>query len=101
MKTKYLISALALPALLAACTNDDFMESQAPSKDVASDLLAGRGTVELALNATKSAANVDTRVVGESTSTGALNWMWEPSDRLGGVIVDYGRLGSGSGEFGE
>lgn len=101
MKTKYLISALALPALLAACTNDDFMESQAPSKDVASDLLAGRGTVELALNATKSAANVDTRVVGESTSTGALNWMWEPSDRLGGVIVDYGRSGSGSGEFGE
>lgn len=101
MKTKYLISALALPALLAACTNDDFMESQAPSKDVASDLLAGRGTVELALNATKSAANVDTRVVGESTSTGALNWMWEPSDRLGGVIVDYGHSGSGSGEFGE
>ena len=99
MKTKYLISALALPALLAACTNDDFMESQAPSKDVASDLLAGRGTVELALNATKSAANVDTRVVGESTSIGALNWMWEPSDRLGGVIVDYGR--SGTGQFGE
>ena len=101
MKTKYLISALALPALLAACTNDDFMESQAPSKDVASDLLAGRGTVELALNATKSAANVDTRVVGESTSIGALNWMWEPSDRLGGVIVDYGRTGDETdGEFG-
>lgn len=101
MKTKYLISALALPALLAACTNDDFMESQAPSQIEVNDLLAGRGTVDLTLNATKSAGTVDTRVVGESTPTDALNWMWEPSDRLGGVVVDYGRTGSETGgEFG-
>lgn len=101
MKTKYLISALALPALLAACTNDDFMESQAPSQIEVNDLLAGRGTVDLTLNATKSAGTVDTRVVGESTPTGALNWMWEPSDRLGGVVVDYGRTGTETGgEFG-
>lgn len=101
MKTKYLISALALPALLAACTNDDFMESQAPSQVEVSDLLAGRGTVDLTLNATKGAGDVDTRVVGESSSTGALSWMWEPTDRLGGVVVDYGRTGSETdGEFG-
>ena len=101
MKTKYLISALALPALLAACTNDDFMESQAPSQIEVNDLLAGRGTVDLTLNATKSAGTVDTRVVGESTPTDALNWMWEPSDRLGGVVVDYGRTGTETGgEFG-
>ena len=92
MKTKYLISALALPALLAACVNDDFEAQKLPSTSVESDLLKGRATGELMLSAQKAGYGnqADTRVDGEMNgASGAISWWWQPGDQLGAVVVDY------------
>ena len=92
MKTKYLISALALPALLAACVNDDFETQQLPSSTVESDLLKGRAMGELMLSAQKAGYGnqADTRVDGEMDgANGAISWWWQPGDQLGAVVVDY------------
>lgn len=90
MKTKYLLSALALPALLAACVNDDFMEVKSPVESPVNDLLAGRATGHVNLNAVKGEGQADTRVVGEFGPGGAIDWYWQPTDQIGGVVVDYG-----------
>ena len=92
MKTKYLISALALPALLAACVNDDFETQQLPSSTVESDLLKGRAMGELMLSAQKVGygEQTDTRVDGGMEgASGGINWWWQPGDQLGAVVVDY------------
>lgn len=96
MKTKYLISALALPALLAACVNDDFEAQKLPSTSVESDLLKGRATGELMLSAQKAGYGnqADTRVDGEMNgASGAISWWWQPGDQLGAVVVDYAGAG--------
>ena len=97
MKTKYILTLLALPALFAACVNDDFEQAQKPSK-VESDLLAGRATGELVLTAEKNALtgeNADTRVVGDmEDADGAINWLWEnANDKIGAAVVDYSKDG--------
>lgn len=97
MKTKYILTLLALPALFAACVNDDFEQAQKPSR-VESDLLAGRATGELVLTAEKNALtgdNADTRVVGDmEDADGAINWLWEnANDKIGAAVVDYSKNG--------
>lgn len=90
MRTKYYLSFLALPAILAACTNDDF-EMQS-NNGYESPALQNRAKVELALNATKGVAEEGplTRIVGETTPTGSVRWMWEnANDKIGAVVVNY------------
>lgn len=91
MKTKYLLSALALPALLAACVNDDFETQNQGSSMVENDLLKGRAMGELVVSADKYGAEneADTRVNGVQEGNG-INWYWQPGDRLGAVVVNYG-----------
>ena len=90
MKTKYYLSFLALPAILAACTNDDFeMQSNNGYENPA---LQNRAKVELTLNASKGEAEEGplTRIVGETTPTGSVRWMWEnENDKIGAVLVNY------------
>ena len=100
MKTKYLISALALPALLAACVNDDFETQQLPSSTVESDLLKGRAMGELMLSAQKVGygEQTDTRVDGGMEgASGGINWWWQPGDQLGAAsaVAPGGLCGSG------
>ena len=91
MKTKYLLSALALPALLAACVNDDFETQNQGSSMVENDLLKGRAMGELVVSADKYGAEneADTRVNGVQEGNG-INWYWQPGDQLGAVVVNYG-----------
>lgn len=91
MKTKYLISALALPALLAACVNDDFETQKQDAPAIESDLLKGRATGDLLISAVKSPTGegASTRVDGELTEVNGIDWYWQPGDKLGAVVVDY------------
>ena len=91
MKTKYLLSALALPALLAACVNDDFETQNQASSIVENDLLKGRAMGELVVSADKYGIGneADTRVNGVQED-GGINWYWQPGDQLGAVVVNYG-----------
>lgn len=88
MRTKHVLAALALPALFAACTNDDFEQIQNPTVD--NSVLQGRAKGYITLTATKGEANADTRVVGDLDAKNTLHWMWEGADdKLGAVVVDY------------
>lgn len=94
MKTKYILGALALPALLVGCVNDDFEQVQ-NSNVVADDLLKGRELINFTVEATKAGSKADTRIVGEITDAGddktQIDWYWEDrNDKLGAVVVDYG-----------
>lgn len=89
MKTKYVLTALALPALLAACTNDDFMDQRVPAEE--SSLLKDRAKVELTLKAERvDAESPATRLVGQDGQNGGIEWFWEgKDDKIGAVLVDY------------
>lgn len=94
MKTKYILGALALPALLVGCVNDDFEQMKAPGV-VADDLLQGRELIDLKVKASKVGNKADTRITGEITDAEngntEVNWYWEDrNDKLGAVVVDYG-----------
>lgn len=94
MKTKYILGALALPALLVGCVNDDFEQVQ-NSNVVADDLLKGRELINFTVEATKAGSEADTRIVGDITDAGddntKIEWFWEDrNDKLGAVVVDYG-----------
>lgn len=95
MRTKYVLATLALPALFAACSNDDFEQLQGPTSD--NSVLQGRAKGNIALSVTKEGANADanTRVVGDIDANNSINWMWEgKDDKLGAVVVDYKTDGS-------
>ena len=90
MKTKYLFTALAMPALFAACTSEEFMAPQNGALN--SDVLASREKGELILDATRADALADaaTRIVGEETANGGISWLWEgKDDKIGASVVDY------------
>lgn len=93
MRTRYVLTALALPALFAACTNEDFEMQASKSEHPA---LQGRSTIELTVEATKG-NKVDTRVVGDIAENGGINWYWEDArDKLGAVLVDFGERITGT-----
>lgn len=76
MRTKHLLTAMMLPALFAACTNDDFesLNQSVPSVD-------GRalvGNVMLNVN-----AGVDTRLASDGK-----NYTWEAGDEIGACLMD-------------
>lgn len=89
MKAKYLFTALALPALFAACTNDEFEQIQTPEK-IYESVFAGRAVGDL----TVFTANEDaeTRAGGDVDASGKLKWVITGEDDwLGAAVVDYGK----------
>ena len=76
MRTKHLLTAMMLPALFAACTNDDFesLNQSVPSVD-------GRALVDnVTLNVN---AGVDTRLASDGK-----NYTWEAGDEIGACLMD-------------
>lgn len=89
MKAKYLFTALPLPALFAACTNDEFEQIQTPEK-IDESVFAGRAVGDL----TVFTANEDaeTRAGGDVDASGKLKWVITGEDDwLGAAVVDYGK----------
>lgn len=85
---------MVLPALFAACTNDDFESIQ--DNSIENSVLKGRAKGELVLNASKAAMQeeAETRIVGQDND-GKIRWMWEDAnDKIGAVVVDYKGDGS-------
>lgn len=92
MKAKYILTALALPAIFAACSNEDFESKQISMKE--NPVLAGRATGTLSIEAVKTAGESgdesDTRVSGQLNANDGINWMWDDAnDKIGAVVVDY------------
>ena len=76
MRTKHLLTAMVLPALFAACTNDDF-QSAAPEAPVNAE---GRNLVE---NVTlEMGTGADSRLVWDGDYT------WEAGDQIGACLMD-------------
>lgn len=89
MKAKYFLAFMVLPALFAACTNDDFETVQ--TDPIQNSVLKDRAQGELVLTASKTGGEADaqTRIVGETAGTG-INWLWEDAnDKIGATVVDY------------
>lgn len=92
MKAKYILTALAIPALIAACSNDDFEQIQTPS-NAGDAVLQGRSAGQLSLEAVKAEIgdDADTRVVGSPDDNNGIKWMWEDAnDKIGAVVTDWG-----------
>ena len=75
MRTKHLLTAMVLPALFAACTNDDF-QSVAPEAPVNAE---GRNLVE---NVTLNLDAPETRLAYDG------NYTWEADDQIGACLMD-------------
>ena len=88
MKSRYYLALMVLPALFAACTNDDFETVQ--NNSLVDSVLKNRAKGELILNASKAGEeDAQTRIVGTANGTG-IDWLWENAeDKIGGVVVDY------------
>lgn len=88
MKSRYYLALMVLPALFAACTNDDFETVQ--NNSLVDSVLKNRAKGELILNASKAGEeDAQTRIVGTANGT-AIDWLWESADdKIGGVVVDY------------
>lgn len=76
MRTKHLLTAMVLPALFAACTNEDF-QSVAPEAPVNAE---GRNLVE---NVTLNLGAPETRLAYDGT-----NYAWEAEDEIGACLMD-------------
>lgn len=77
MKTKYILSALCLPALFAACTNDDFLNESANGSN------SDAPTVKLTVAATYGAGDeANTKMVNKDGT-----FWWENTDILGAVLL--------------
>lgn len=92
MRTKHLFLALALPAVFAACSNEEFVsDNAAPVKGDLVELgegfaLAGQGI-----------SDASTRGLWEQGDDKKLNWSWLPAiggtEMVGGVAVTADRIG--------
>ncbi len=89
MKAKYFLAFMVLPALFAACTNDDFETVQ--TDPIQNSVLKDRAQGELVVTASKTGgeSEAQTRIVGEAAGSG-INWLWEDAnDKIGATVVDY------------
>ena len=83
MKTKYILSALCLPALFAACTNDDFLNESANGSS------SDASTVKLTVAATYGTGDeANTKMVNKDGT-----FWWENTDILGATLLG----GTGNG----
>ena len=80
MKTKHLLTALALPAVFAACTNEEIVQEN----QVVNSALENRPVVDLSINAYKhNGETAESRIVGGDYN-GGIRWYWEDeNDKIG------------------
>lgn len=90
MRTKHLLTAMVLPALFAACTNDDF-QTAAPEAPVNAE---GRNLVE---NVTLNLGAPETRLAYDG------DYIWEAEDEIGACLMDEitSRYGSSTAKWRE
>lgn len=87
-KTK-LFTLVALSALMAACSQDDFVTPAGDAKvDLANRPVLGDVTIDLGDANTRMAFN------------GSFNWKWEDGDEVGAAIVDAPKAGTIDGYVG-
>lgn len=93
MKTKHLLTALALPAVFAACTNEEIVQEN----QVVNSALENRPVVDLSINAYKhNGETAESRIVGGDYN-GGIRWYWEDeNDKIGAVVVDFIQNGGGA-----
>lgn len=90
MRTKHILTALALPALLAACTADDFNESLSNGKQLQREALKSG----LVLNFD----GADTRFSAGDPDA-AVKFAYEVGDTIGGAIIDQYSIVGGEKNF--
>lgn len=92
MKTKHLLTALALPAVFAACSSEELVQEN----QVLDSALQNRPAVDLTINAYKQGGeSAESRVVGGDYN-GGIRWYWEDeNDKIGAVVVDFVKNGGG------
>ena len=93
MKAKHLLTALALPAVFAACTNEEIVQEN----QNLSSALENRPVVDLTINAYKHGGEAaESRIVGGDYN-GGIRWYWEDeNDKIGAVVVDFITNGGGN-----
>lgn len=80
MKTKHILTALALPALLAACNNDEFESMNFEQAQSERPLLSEDFVLKMGFE------GADTRYAVEGN--GSLNFKFTDGDQLGAAIID-------------
>ena len=79
MKTKHLLTAIALPALFAACTNEELLEQTTPGNVSLDD----RQMVDVPAVNLNLGEQIDTRL-----SMDGNKYIWESTDLLGACLMD-------------
>lgn len=77
MKTKYILTALALPAIFMACTNDDLLTEKTSVEGVKGELVELGENFTLGLNRDNNDA--ETRAAWENTGK-SLKFFWYPTE---------------------
>lgn len=76
MRTKYILGALCLPGIFAACTNEDFLTEN-------ENQLAGKETVKMVLSANYGTdGQADTKMVNQNGT-----FLWDNTDELGATLL--------------
>lgn len=76
MRTKYILGALCLPGIFAACTNEDFLTEN-------ENQFAGKETVKMVLSANYGAeGQADTKMVNDNGT-----FLWDDTDELGATLL--------------
>lgn len=76
MRTKYILGALCLPGIFAACTNEDFLTEN-------ENQFAGKETVKMVLSANYGAeGQADTKMVNQNGT-----FLWDNTDELGATLL--------------
>ena len=79
MKTRHLLTAIALPALFAACTNEELLEQTTPGNVSLDD----RQMVDVPAVNLNLGEQIDTRL-----SMDGNKYIWESTDLLGACLMD-------------
>lgn len=87
MKKRILFASLCIPALFAACTQDELAEVQ---KDVNREKI----NIELASQGISFGSSADTRMGAAETESNGVKYSWIDTDKLGAAVLDGTTQGS-------
>lgn len=86
MKKRILFASLCIPALFAACTQDELAEVQ---KDVNREKI----NIELASQGISFGSSADTRMSADETGNNGVKYSWIATDKLGAAVLDGTKQG--------
>lgn len=86
MKKRILFASLCIPALFAACTQDELAEVQ---KDVNREKI----NIELASQGISFGSSADTRMSADETENDGVKYSWIADDKLGAAVLDGTKQG--------